>query len=177
MQINEVTNLNKQIDKLSQVSADSWIKRTANQKLAPQDYKDALTKFIDKAMFNVHTEAEHLSPINRKRIDSIITLIAGAEDDRKRVKELFSALGSVAYQIKQELGTSRSTAAVTSKPEPPEPAPAAAVRPAPTAAPTAAKYSSPMQVVDAIMREMPKDWLPEITAELLKRQRVTATKK
>jgi hypothetical protein len=34
-----------------------------------------------------------------------------------------------------------------------------------------------MQAVDTIMREVPKDWLPEITAELLKRQRVTATKK
>jgi hypothetical protein len=166
-----------EIDKLSQISADSWIKRTANQKLEPSAYKDALTKFIDKAMFNVHTEAEHLSPTNRKRMDSIITSIAGAKDNTKRVKELFSALGSLAFQIKQELGTSRSTAAITNIPEPPETAPAAAVQPAPAATPAAAKYSSAMQAVDTIMREVPKDWLPEITAELLKRQRVTATKK
>ena len=56
-----------------------------------------------------------------------------------------------------------------------KPAPASA--PAPAPAPAAPKYASPAQVVDALMKTMPKDWLPEITAELLKRQRVGAVKK
>ena len=58
------------------------------------------------------------------------------------------------------------------KPTAPAAAPAAAPAPTPTS-----KYASPQQVVDALMKDMPKDWLPEITAELLKRQRVSATKK
>lgn len=51
--------------------------------------------------------------------------------------------------------------------------------PTPAATPTPAvpEYSNPEQVVDALMKTMPKDWLPEITALLLKRQRISATKK
>ena len=37
------------------------------------------------------------------------------------------------------------------------------------------KYSSPSEVVDAIIKTIPKDWLPQITSELLKRQTVSAT--
>jgi hypothetical protein len=71
-------------------------------------------------------------------------------------------------------------------PAPAAPAPAAPAAPAatkapvappPAPAPTAPKYASPQQVVDALMKDLPKDWLPEITSELLKRQRVSATKK
>ena len=67
----------------------------------------------------------------------------------------------------------------TATPAPtPAPAPAPTPTPAPAPAPTpTSKYASSQQVVDALMKDMPKDWLPEITAELLKRQRVSATKK
>jgi hypothetical protein len=69
----------------------------------------------------------------------------------------------------------RQPSTAPAAPAPAAPAPAA---PAPAPALTAApKYASPQQVVDALMKDMPKDWLPEITAELLKRQRVSATKK
>jgi hypothetical protein len=57
------------------------------------------------------------------------------------------------------------------------PNPAPAPTPAAAPAPAVPKYSNPAQVVDALMKTMPKDWLPEITAELLKRQRISATKK
>lgn len=67
--------------------------------------------------------------------------------------------------------------------------PSAAVEPAPPAqpvqpttppaaeppAPRTNKYSSPVEVVDAIIKTIPKDWLPQITSELLKRQTVSAT--
>lgn len=42
-------------------------------------------------------------------------------------------------------------------------------------APRTNKYSSPAEVVDAIIKTIPKDWLPQITSELLKRQTVSAT--
>jgi hypothetical protein len=42
-------------------------------------------------------------------------------------------------------------------------------------APRTNKYSSPVEVVDAIIKTIPKDWLPQITSELLKRQTVSAT--
>jgi hypothetical protein len=55
--------------------------------------------------------------------------------------------------------------------------PATVAQTTPAAPAPAVKYKSPLEVVDAIINTMPKDWLPEITAELLKRQRVSATKK
>ena len=39
------------------------------------------------------------------------------------------------------------------------------------------EYKTPLEVVDSIMKTAPKDWLPEITAELLKRQQVGANKR
>ena len=53
-----------------------------------------------------------------------------------------------------------------------QPAPTPAAEP-PT--PKTNKYSSPSEVVDAIIKTIPKDWLPQITSELLKRQTVSAT--
>jgi hypothetical protein len=59
-------------------------------------------------------------------------------------------------------------------------APTQSVQPTtpPAAEPSASKtnkYSSPAEVVDAIIKTIPKDWLPQITSELLKRQTVSAT--
>jgi len=58
-------------------------------------------------------------------------------------------------------------------------APAAQPSPAPAAAPAAPapKFNSPQQVVDSMIKSLPPDWLPAITAELLKRQKVGATPK
>jgi hypothetical protein len=56
----------------------------------------------------------------------------------------------------------------------PVPAPAAKPAAKPAAAP-AARYSTPTEAVDALIKSVPKDWLPQITTELLKRQSVSAT--
>ena len=63
------------------------------------------------------------------------------------------------------------------QPIPAAPAATAPAATAPAATAPAAKYTNPQQVVDALMRDIPKSWLPTITAELLKRQQVGAVKK
>lgn len=79
--------------------------------------------------------------------------------------------GSVAQTptgLKHTAKTDRSTAQPTAVPD--------------AAQPTAdvsqsTKYKSPQDVVNAIASTIPKDWLPEITAELLKRQQVGKNKR
>lgn len=111
--------------------------------------------------------------------DSIAYLLMQAGVEENVIKNAWYKLG-IPYgaipevpPLSQRSGTTPASTTPTT-----EPAAEPTVAPTPASSTSASnKYKSPLEVVNAIMNTMPKDWLPEITAELLKRQRVGATKR
>jgi hypothetical protein len=100
---------------------------------------------------------------------NLATMLSGAGIDANVIKNVF---------YRQKLDYGKAPEAATSQPTSPVVQPVApAPTPTPAAAPAApaARYSTPTEAVDALIKSVPKDWLPQITTELLKRQSVSAT--
>lgn len=107
--------------------------------------------------------------------DNVATMLSGAGISSNAIKNVYYKFG-LPYGVAAEPQKPTTPAAPVKAAEP-APAPQKPVEPVtpPAATPAASKYASPTEVVDALIKFVPKDWLPQITAELLKRQSVTAT--
>lgn len=106
--------------------------------------------------------------------DNVATMLSGAGISSNAIKNVYYKFGlpyGVAPEPQKTVSPTAPATATTPAAEPQQPV----STPAPAATPAANKYASPTEVVDALIKFVPKDWLPQITAELLKRQSVTAT--
>ena len=92
--------------------------------------------------------------------DQIAVILKQADVNDSVISSAFDAVGA---PVPSFVSSATASAQPTAQPaaEPPTP--------------KTNKYSSPSEVVDAIIKTIPKDWLPQITSELLKRQTVSAT--
>ena len=149
---------------------------------------DSAAELSPQSLFNKGVTA--LGRLARPKIkaDRLRTIWAGMRNDptTDNLSRMLVASGVSPKVVRDTLRRNVPQGPANPNPtrvRPPSTTPAAPVAPAPAPVATKAsaapapKYASPQQVVDALMRDMPKDWLPEITSELLKRQRVSATKK